>query len=119
MGRSRPSRRPRHRRSPLGGAQGRDQASGGAIPEVDLHGQRPEQALRTLGNALYTARRSGAGGLTVITGRGLSNATQEPVLRRRVEAWLAGEGRRYGVTRWAAVSRGGALRVELASSDPT
>lgn len=105
MGRPRP---PRRSEDPQG-------APGG--PQVDLHNLRPEQAFRQLERALHTARVRGSRRLTIITGRGLGNPGQQPVLRRRVEAWLGGEGRRFGALRWRQVARGGALEVELDAPD--
>jgi DNA-nicking Smr family endonuclease len=88
------------------------------VPEVDLHGLHPEQAVKRLEMALHTARIQGSERLTVITGRGLGNAKQTPVLRKRVEAWLAAEGGRYGATRWQPISRGGALDVRFGGRAP-
>lgn len=102
MGRSRRSRSPRPAGSPA--------PSGG---RVDLHNLRPEQALRELERALHTSRVRGDERLTVITGRGFGNRSQEPILRRQVEAWLGSDGRRYGVRSFEPVSRGGALEVRL------
>ena len=60
------------------------------------------------------AIRKACGELLVVTGRGWGNRTQEPILRRRVEAWLRGpDGRRLGVKDVQVVSRGGALEVRL------
>lgn len=82
--------------------------------EADLHGLRPEDALRRLAQALHTARVRGDTHLRVITGRGWGNRQQKPVLRQRVEAWLrSAEGQRLGAHRWSVVSQGGALDVEL------
>lgn len=82
--------------------------------EVDLHGARPEEALRRLARALHTARMRRASELLVITGRGLGNATQKPVLRNRVEEWLRGpEGKRAGARGFTRQAKGGALLVRL------
>ena len=84
---------------------------------IDLHGLRPEQAERRLGQALHEARVRGRAELLVITGRGMGNRTQEPILRRRLETWLRGsEGRRFGVARVELASRGGALRIRFSAS---
>lgn len=84
------------------------------IPEVDLHGQRPENALRTLAQAVHTARVRGASKLLVITGKGLGNHQQKPILRGKVERWLTGpEGQRAGVRGSRLASGGGAIEVEL------
>lgn len=85
------------------------------LPQVDLHGLSPEQALRRLGQELHAARVRGAPGLLVITGRGWGNLAQKPVLRKRVEEWLGGaEGRALGVRSFQVVAKGGALQVRLA-----
>ncbi len=85
---------------------------------VDLHGLSPDQALRRLSQALHSARVQGAPNLTVITGRGWGNRTQEPILRRRVEEWLRGpDGRRLGVKGMSVGSQGGSLLVSLGRSD--
>jgi len=83
-------------------------------PTVDLHGLYPDQALRRLAQALHTARVRGDDELLVITGRGMGNERGEPVLRRRVEAWLRGApGRERGVVDVRVTSKGGALQVRL------
>lgn len=82
--------------------------------QVDLHGLRPENALRRLAQALHACRVRHRETLLVITGAGHGNPTQEPVLRARVEAWLVGpEGLRAGARSFTRESRGGALRVRL------
>lgn len=85
------------------------------VPEVDLHGMRPEQALRHLARELHAARQRRLKEVLVITGRGFGNPLQQPILRGKVEQWLLGpEGRRLGVQSFERASRGGALRVQLA-----
>ena len=82
--------------------------------EVDLHGLRPGDALRRLAQALHTGRVRGASEVLVITGRGVGNHAQAPVLRTRVEAWLRGpEGTRLGVRGFRRTAQGGALLVQL------
>lgn len=84
------------------------------MTEIDLHGLAPEGALRRLAQELHAARVRGLGRVRVITGRGLGNRKRQPVLRGRVEAWLAGpDGRRLGVRSFRRDSLGGALVVEL------
>jgi DNA-nicking Smr family endonuclease len=82
--------------------------------EIDLHGLAPEAALRRLGQELHAARVRGLGQVLVITGRGLGNKKQKPVLRGYVEAWLDGpDGRRLGVGGYERRHAGGALEVRL------
>jgi DNA-nicking Smr family endonuclease len=89
------------------------------VPEVDLHGRRPDEALRHLARELHAARQRRLRSVLVITGQGLGNALQKPILRGKVEAWLLGEqGRRLGVEGFERTSRGGALLVRLAGSRP-
>jgi len=81
---------------------------------VDLHGLRPEQALRRLAQELHALRVSGAVRLRVITGRGWGNREQKPILRGHVEEWLRGpEAARFRVERVQLASKGGALDVTL------
>ncbi len=81
---------------------------------VDLHGLRPEQALRRLSQELHAARVRGTSQLLVITGRGWGNLEQKPILRKKVEAWLRGpEGRDFGVADVQVAHKGGALEVRL------
>jgi DNA-nicking Smr family endonuclease len=84
--------------------------------ELDLHGKSPEDALRMLSRELHSARVLGRGWVRVVTGRGLGNARQEPILRERVAAWLRGpEGARYGAVDVQVEMRtgGGSLLVRL------
>lgn len=86
----------------------------GSAPSVDLHGLPPEAAIRRLAQAIHAARVRGARRLLVITGRGLGNAAQKPVLRGKVETWLRGpEGRALGVRGLDRTSSGGALDVHI------
>jgi DNA-nicking Smr family endonuclease len=85
-----------------------------AEAEIDLHGLPPEKALRKLERALHAARVRGQKSILVITGRGLGNTTQTPVLRPKVEAFLrTPAGKRLGVVSFELASRGGALFVSL------
>jgi DNA-nicking Smr family endonuclease len=84
------------------------------LPQIDLHRLNWANGERTLRRALHAARVKGEAHLIVITGLGLGNATQQPVLRGHVEAWLRGEeARRLGVLGFRRVSRGGALELSL------
>jgi DNA-nicking Smr family endonuclease len=83
---------------------------------LDLHGKSPDDALRMLARELHSARVLGHGWVRVVTGRGLGNARQEPILRERVAAWLRGpEGARFGVADVQVEMRtgGGSLIVRL------
>ena len=83
-------------------------------PEVDLHGLRPEEALRRVAQEIHACRVRRIDRLRIITGRGWGNRMQQPVLRPRVERWLAGEdGRRLGVQGFEVASDGGSLVVRL------
>lgn len=85
------------------------------VPEVDLHGKRPDAALRHLGRELHAARQRRLREVLVITGQGLGNPLHQPILRTKVEEWLLGsEGQRLGVQGFERTSHGGALRVRLA-----
>ncbi len=86
------------------------------IDEVDLHGLAPERALRKLLQDLHAARVRRRSSVLVITGRGMGNRLQQPILRTHVEAWLRGpHGARAGVVSFEQHSRGGALLVRLQS----
>ncbi len=85
-----------------------------APPQVDLHGLRPADALRRLSSALVAARLRRSPELLVVTGKGLGNLRQEPILRTKVEQGLAGpDGPRHGVVEVRREAHGGALRVRL------
>ena len=52
--------------------------------------------------------------MVAITGLGLGNATQEPILRSHVERWLAtDEAKSLGVRGFRRVHRDGALEIAL------
>ena len=71
-------------------------------------------ALRRVAQALHAARVRGRTRILVITGAGWGNATQQPILRDKVETWLRGaEARTLGVKDVQRVHRGGALDVRL------
>src|SRR5262245_16682370 len=84
------------------------------LHEIDLHGLRPEDALRRVKNEIHACRVRRMDRLKIITGRGWGNLRQQPVLRPKVEQWLAGpEGARLGVLRFEVADEGGSLVVEL------
>lgn len=85
-----------------------------AGPEIDLHGLRPEDALRRLELAVHTARVRGSDSLLVVTGRGWGNERNEPVLRTKVEQWTQTTGaRERGVLGFERGEKGGAVRLRL------
>jgi DNA-nicking Smr family endonuclease len=88
--------------------------------EVDLHGLRPDQALRRVGQALHAARVRRSHFLLVITGRGIGNRQGVPVLRQAVEAWLrSAEARAQGVRDVRRSRDGGSLEVRLSAPPRT
>ena len=92
----------------------RDHDRHNQLPQIDLHRQNWASAERALRRALHAARVRGESHLVVITGLGLGNAAQQPVLRGHVETWLHGaEARRLGVLGFRRVNRGGALELSL------
>jgi DNA-nicking Smr family endonuclease len=91
-----------------------DPGGGEPGPEIDLHGLRPEEALRRLALAVHTARVRGCGALLVVTGRGWGNERNEPVLRTKVEHWTrTPDARERGVLGFERSQKGGALRLRL------
>jgi len=93
-----------------------DLESGEEPPEVDLHGLRPEEALRRVSQEIHAARVRRWDRLKIITGRGWGNLRQQPVLRPKVEQWLKGpEGMRAGILRYEVADDGGSLIVEIRS----
>jgi DNA-nicking Smr family endonuclease len=89
------------------------------LDEVDLHGLAPERALRKLLQDLHAARVRRRREVLVITGRGMGNRLQQPLLRTQVEAWLRGpDGVRAGVVSFTQEHRGGALLVRLHGDAP-
>lgn len=104
-------RRPRRRTEHAGPEEA--QTPSGPV-EIDLHGMPPEQALRRLSQGLHGCRQRRLPEALVITGQGRNNSTGRPVLRTRVEEWLAGDGgRRLGVRGFERDRHGGALLVQL------
>lgn len=92
----------------------REQDGHKPLPKVDLHRLTWSDAGRALRRALHAARVRGEAGLVAITGLGIGNAAQEPILRSHVEHWLASrEARHLGVLGFRRVHRGGALEISL------
>ncbi len=57
--------------------------------ELDLHGQRREEARELLGEFLRRCILKGMRCVRVIHGKGLGSINQEPVLKKLVHGWLA------------------------------
>jgi DNA-nicking Smr family endonuclease len=57
--------------------------------EVDLHGMRRDEARAALGAFLAEASRRGWRCLRVVHGKGLGSPGREPVLKAKVQRWLA------------------------------
>jgi DNA-nicking Smr family endonuclease len=86
-----------------------------SLPTIDLHRMPAAQARRALARELHAARVRGEIAVVAITGRGFGNRLQQPILRTKVEEWLANaEGQRLGVRGFKRVHRDGALEIELA-----
>jgi DNA-nicking Smr family endonuclease len=84
------------------------------LEEIDLHGLRPDDALRRVAQGIHACRVRRMDRVKIITGRGWGNLRQQPVLRPKVEQWLAGtEGKRLGVLRYDVADEGGSLVVVL------
>jgi DNA-nicking Smr family endonuclease len=85
------------------------------VPTIDLHRRTAAEAVRILERELHSARVRGFPAVIVITGRGYGNAEHEPILRGKVERWLATPAARSrGVRSFRRVHKEGALEVRLA-----
>jgi DNA-nicking Smr family endonuclease len=60
--------------------------------EIDLHGLRSEEARVLLGEFLTSAYKRGLRCLRVIHGKGLRSPGGEPVLKKRIGAWMTQRG---------------------------
>ena len=90
----------------------RDKGGGKRAP-LDLHGVPQDRIDAKLEHFLHSASRARERQVEIVTGRGASNRSGLPVLRRRVEKWLEGNKGRFGIVQWQTTSRGGALLVSL------
>lgn len=82
--------------------------------QLDLHGLRREQAREALVAFLAGARRQGLRCLRVVHGKGLGSPGREPVLKAKVQRWLAQSAEVIAFTQAAAPQGGaGALIVLL------
>ncbi|MCP3917563.1 MAG: Smr/MutS family protein [bacterium] len=82
--------------------------------EIDLHGANVEQALRRLGQEVYTCRARGVRQVLVITGRGWGSESGKSALREAVEGWLK---QAEAVVQWTTARKGGAFLVDLKRTD--
>ena len=88
-------------------------ASGENRISLDLHGVHLDRMDAYLEQFLHRARAGRHRQVEIITGRGASNRTGEPVLRKRVEKWLERNKGRFGIVQRQVTNRGGALLVDL------
>jgi DNA-nicking Smr family endonuclease len=83
--------------------------------EIDLHGLRRDEARNALTEFLATAARRGWRCLRVVHGKGLGSPGREPVLKAKVQRWLAQSARVIAFTQASGPQGGaGALVVLLA-----
>ncbi len=78
----------RRRRAPKAGIQRIDD-------RLDLHRSRVEDALARLDHFVQRTQRRGNRNIIVITGKGHHSPGGIPVLRRAVEDWILGDGKRF------------------------
>jgi DNA-nicking Smr family endonuclease len=57
--------------------------------EIDLHGLNSGQARQALAGFMHASARKGRRCVRVIHGKGLRSPNREPVLKKKVKAWLA------------------------------
>ena len=86
----------------------------GNRPSLDLHGVAIDRVEAHLEQFLHRARVSRQLQVEVITGRGASNKTGQPVLRTKIESWLKKNKVRIGFVQKEVTNRGGALLINLA-----
>jgi DNA-nicking Smr family endonuclease len=92
----------------------RNSSTAGNRPSLDLHGVALDRVEARLEQFLHTARVSRQRQVEVITGRGASNQTGQPVLRKKVESWLTRNKDRIGFVQKQVTNQGGALLIDLA-----
>ncbi len=82
--------------------------------QLDLHGLRREEARERLNRFVFEARRAGLRCVRVIHGKGNGSPGREPVLKRKVQAWLVQKKEVIAFTQARASDGGtGALMVLL------
>lgn len=85
-------------------------------PSLDLHGVAPDRVEAHLEQFLHQARLGRKRQVLIITGRGASNRTGEPLLRKKVETWLKANKERIGLVQRQVTNQGGALLLDLSSA---
>jgi DNA-nicking Smr family endonuclease len=83
-------------------------------PSLDLHGIAQDRIEAHLEQFLHRARVGRHRQVEVITGRGASNHSGSPVLRKKVVAWLDKNKSRIGLVQKQVTNQGGALLLDLA-----
>lgn len=87
--------------------------------QIDLHGLRVDEAREALAAFLRQARRTGLRCVRVVHGKGLGSPGRVPVLKARVQAWLAQKDEVLAFVQAPGHDGGaGALLVLLAASRP-
>lgn len=83
--------------------------------QLDLHGLRREQAREQLNRFVHDAKRAGMRCVRIVHGKGNGSPGREPVLKRKVQAWLVQKKEVIAFTQARASDGGtGALMVLLA-----
>ncbi len=82
--------------------------------QIDLHGLRRDEAREQLGSFVHQALQRGQRCVRVVHGKGLGSPGREPVLKAKVQRWLAQSAEVIAFTQAAAPQGGaGALIVLL------
>jgi DNA-nicking Smr family endonuclease len=71
--------------------------------EIDLHGQRAEEAVSSLHSFVLAHFRRGTSSLLIITGKG-KNSPHRSVLKPRVRSWITTDGSPF-IQSWAVAPR--------------
>ena len=82
-------------------------------PSLDLHGVAPPRVEAHLEQFIHRARVGRHRQVEIVTGRGASNRSGLPVLRKQVEKWLQNNKERIGFVQKQVTNQGGALLVDL------
>lgn len=92
---------------------GHQTPSDGNRPSLDLHGVAPLRVEAHLEQFIHRARVGRHRQVEIVTGRGASNRSGLPVLRKQVEKWLQNNKERIGFVQKQVTNQGGALLVDL------